>query len=112
MSTVHLLTRRRETHSLSIKGRDTMYKIIPENARRTMTRVEIEKEYEGKWVFLTKIQEIPFSAVPVIYADTPMEGREKGIYTPFFEAASATGETAGEMSLLKWMSSISGFYAD
>jgi hypothetical protein len=86
-----------------------MYRVLSENRRRRMTREELGKEFDGKWIFLTQIVDEPFSAVPTVIADTPMEGSEDGVYDSFIETASLEGGATGELSLLKWTVSISGF---
>jgi hypothetical protein len=58
-----------------------MYKVI-ENPKR-MTREEIYKEFDGKWIFSTHVEPVSGgmnTAIPRIIADSPFEGDEEKIY--------------------------------
>jgi hypothetical protein len=82
---------------------------IPVHERKRMSQEGIQTEYDGKWVFFTNVNEDPFSAIPVVIADEPMEGAEQGIYKKFIEEAEAERTMTGQISLLKWTTSITGF---
>jgi hypothetical protein len=86
-----------------------MYEYVPENERKVMTEGQLEKKYRGKWVFLTNVTDYPFSGIPAVVADAPMEGCEKGVYKPFFDAADSAGVATGEISLLNCPMCVSGF---
>jgi hypothetical protein len=60
-----------------------MVTIIPEDKRRMMSYEDIEKEYDGKWLFMVKVTDKPFEAMPVIIADKSWEDYNKGIYREF-----------------------------
>ncbi|MDR2598948.1 MAG: hypothetical protein LBC73_01565 [Oscillospiraceae bacterium] len=64
-----------------------MVTIIPENERKVMTREDIERTYNGKWVFLTWAVLtpglLPLEGIPTVLADMPYEGTENGIYKKF-----------------------------
>jgi len=59
-----------------------MYQIL-ENPK-VMTKEEINKEFDGKWVYIVKAKfthsQSLIEGMPVIIADTPCEGNEDGIY--------------------------------
>jgi hypothetical protein len=82
---------------------------IPKEEQKRMSYEAIEKSYDGKWVFLIDIIDDPFSGIPVIIADEPMEDAEEGIYKQFTSSALANGTLTGCVSLLKLTPSISGF---
>ena len=60
-----------------------MYMIL-ENPRR-MTKNEMREEFANKWVFAVEGDfdiGVPLkTALPIVIADSPWEGREDGIYT-------------------------------
>jgi hypothetical protein len=62
-----------------------MYQII-ENPHM-MSVEEIDKEFDGKWVYLTRTNYTPqgllIEAVPVVTGDCPFDGVEDGIYKKF-----------------------------
>jgi len=60
-----------------------MIRILKEEERRQMTRDEIERIYDGKWIFMINVILEPFSAVPVVIADEWWEDRESGVYESF-----------------------------
>ena len=60
-----------------------MVSTIPKQERRAMSRDEIRDTFNGRWIFLTHIQDDPYSAVPVFVADSPYEGSEDGIYQEY-----------------------------
>ena len=64
-----------------------MVTIIPENERRLMTNEEIEKEFDGKWVFLTHAELtqglLIIKGVPTVIADKPYESAESRLYDEF-----------------------------
>jgi len=59
-----------------------MYKFI-ENPKR-MNREQIKAVFKGKWVYLAKPEGPPTgwfdTAIPIVVAYEPFEGRETGIY--------------------------------
>jgi len=73
-----------------------MVSTIPVNERKAMSKEEINNAFNGRWIFLTNIQESPYSAVPVIVADSPYEGSEEGIYKEYFDSDDygITGHTS------------------
>jgi hypothetical protein len=79
---------------------------IPANERRAMSKEEIRKAFDGRWIFLTHIQDNPYSAIPVIIADTPYEGSEEGIYQEYL--SNDIYGTTGHTSLLL-CASMTGF---
>ncbi|MDR0220117.1 MAG: hypothetical protein LBI54_01775 [Lachnospiraceae bacterium] len=86
-----------------------MVTVISEDNRIKMSRESIKSAYDGKWVFLINVNLEPqYSAVPVVIADKPYEGREKGIYKPF-QDGEGYGLT-GYVSLLRTCS-MEGFEA-
>ena len=64
-----------------------MYQII-ENPR-VMTKEEIDKVYDGKWVYVVKATITRggtlIEGMPVVIADSPYEGTEDGIYKIYRE---------------------------
>jgi hypothetical protein len=62
-----------------------MYQII-ENPQM-MSVEEIDKEFDGKWVYLTHTVRTPqrmlIEAMPVVIGDCPFDGVEDGIYEKF-----------------------------
>jgi hypothetical protein len=86
-----------------------MVTVIPEDNRTKMSRESIRSAYDGKWVFMIDVNLEPqYSAVPVVIADKPYEGREQGIYRQFQED-DGYGLT-GYVSLLRTCS-MEGFEA-
>ena len=85
-----------------------MYTIIDEPKR--MTRERIFKEFQGKWVFLVNMEGPLFgffeSAVPVIVADKPFEGKETGIYQRLHDE---NGENSMDLSFLSNEHNVFGF---
>ena len=73
-----------------------MVSTIPENEQRAMSKEEIKEAFNGRWIFMTHIQDDPYSAVPVVIADTPYEGSEDGIYQDYVndERYGVTGYTS------------------
>jgi hypothetical protein len=73
-----------------------MVSTIPTNERRAMSKEEIRNTFNGRWIFLTHIQDNPYSAVPVIVADAPYEGSEEGIYQEYLGSDNygITGHTS------------------
>ena len=62
-----------------------MYQVL-ENPRM-MSKDEIDKTYDGKWVYIvkasfTKHEELT-EGMPVVIGDTPFDGVEDGIYDQF-----------------------------
>lgn len=57
-----------------------MVTLIPENERKMMSYEDIKSEYKGKWIFMVKVTDNPFWAMPVIIADKWWEDYDKGIY--------------------------------
>ena len=59
-----------------------MYQII--EAPRRMSLKEITEEFDGKWVFVVRLEGPLYgwfdTAVPVVVADKPFEGFNTGIY--------------------------------
>ena len=85
-----------------------MYKVL--DAPKRMTRKEIIKEFDGKWVFFIDMEGPVYgwfkSAVPVVVADKPFEGFETGIYQKFRD------ENAGnysDLTLLPNENNVFGF---
>jgi hypothetical protein len=74
---------------------------VSKEEQKRMSYEAIEKKYDGRWVFLVDIIDDPFSGIPVVVADSPMEGSERGIYKEFLDNADANGTFAGHVSLLK-----------
>jgi len=69
------------------KGEGRMYRIIPNDERREFTFSQLQEKFDGKWVYLVHAE---FSnlhglqkAIPVVVADSELEGIEDGIYKPF-----------------------------
>ena len=64
-----------------------MVTIIPENERRLMTNEEIQKEFDGKWVFLTHAELtqglLIIKGVPTVVTDKPYENAESRLYDEF-----------------------------
>jgi len=62
-----------------------MYQII-ENPKM-MTKEEINNEFDGKWVYIVKAKftesKSLIEGMPVIFADTPFEGNNDGIYEQY-----------------------------
>jgi len=62
-----------------------MYQII--DNPKLMTKDEIDKTYDGKWVYIVKAnvtrEGTVIDGTPVIIADEPYEGVEDGIYEHF-----------------------------
>jgi hypothetical protein len=85
-----------------------MIKIIPENERRRMSRAEIYKEYDGKWLFMIQVELNPLYAVPVVVADDWWEGHETGLYQNFKKDPNS-GPTM-HLSLLKDLTVMVGQY--
>jgi hypothetical protein len=85
-----------------------MTRVIPENARKRMSREEIHQEYDGKWLYLIHVELNPFYAVPVVVADDWWEDRETGIYQSFRSDIS-NGATM-HLSLLKSLEVMVGQY--
>ena len=83
-----------------------MVSTIPTSERKVMNKKEIKDIYNGKWIFLTNIQDNPYSTVPVVIADAPYEGSEDGIYQDFI--GNDDYGTTGYTSLLL-CASITGF---
>ena len=83
-----------------------MISTIPATERKAMSKEEIRRAFNGRWIFLTHIQDDPYSAVPVIVADAPYEGSEDGIYQEYLNN-DIYGNT-GHTSLLL-CTSITGF---
>ena len=73
-----------------------MVSTIPVGERKAMSKEEIRNAFNGRWIFLTHIQDDPYSAVPVIVADSPYEGSESGIYQEYMDDNSygLTGHTS------------------
>jgi hypothetical protein len=85
-----------------------MVTIIPEEKQKRMNYEDIEKEYDGKWLFMVKVVLEPFSAVPVIIADNWWEDNDKGIYKALKSDAS-NGATM-HLSLLTDVAEMLGQY--
>ncbi|GHU56750.1 hypothetical protein AGMMS49975_20680 [Clostridia bacterium] len=62
-----------------------MYHIIENPVM--MTAEEIDKEYDGRWVYLVKCEFAPgdelLKGMPVVVADNIFEGVEDGVYLPY-----------------------------
>ena len=62
-----------------------MYIII--DNPKVLTKDEIEKEFDGKWVYIVKAKftdsKSLVEGMPVVVADSPFEGNEDGIYEQF-----------------------------
>ena len=62
-----------------------MYQII-ENPKM-LTKVEIDKEFDGKWVYIVKAKftssKSLIEGMPVVVADSPFEGNSDGIYEQY-----------------------------
>jgi hypothetical protein len=67
--------------------------VILENPSR-MTKKEMRKEFAGKWVFAVEGDfdiGVPLkTAIPMVLADSPWEGREDGVYTRLKEQYERT----------------------
>ena len=83
-----------------------MVSTIPTNERKAMSKKEIKDTYNGRWIFLTNIQDDPYSAVPVVVADAPYEGSEDGVYQEYI--GNDNYGTTGYTSLLL-CASMTGF---
>ena len=64
-----------------------MYRIIPENERKEYTFEQLKEYFDGKWLYLVNAEFTDahkiVKAVPVVVADSELEGIEDGIYKPF-----------------------------
>ena len=65
-----------------------MYSIIPEKDRKEYTYEQLKRQFDGKWLYLVNVV---FSdghgllkAVPVVVADSELEGIDDDIYTQFY----------------------------
>ena len=62
-----------------------MYQILEK--QKIMKRDEIEKEFDGKWVYIVKAKftnsKSLIEGMPVIVADSPFEGNSDGIYEKY-----------------------------
>lgn len=85
-----------------------MYEVLPTENRTEMTREQITERYDGRWVFLIRVSESPYLAIPVVVADAPYEGKEQGIYTAIKAEARANNQITSCISLLHGTTSISG----
>ncbi|MDR0220032.1 MAG: hypothetical protein LBI54_01350 [Lachnospiraceae bacterium] len=85
-----------------------MVTIINENNRKEMTREQVRKEYDGKWVLLLRISENPYLVMPLAVSDSPYEDWEQGIYEELEEEAQEKGLVTSCMSLMRGTASISG----
>ncbi|MCL2016359.1 MAG: hypothetical protein FWG68_08965 [Defluviitaleaceae bacterium] len=63
-----------------------MYEILKNP--QEMTRAEVEEKYNGKWLFIIKVNGNPFepyvNEIPVVVADEEWEGDEDGIYDKYY----------------------------
>jgi len=64
-----------------------MYILISENNRKEYTFEQLKKEFDGKWIYLVNATFTDdhglVKAVPVVIADSELEGIEDDIYTQF-----------------------------
>jgi hypothetical protein len=86
-----------------------MYEFVPESGRVAMTREQIREKYDGKWLFIIRVSEDPYSVIPVVVADAPMEGSESGIYKRLQAEARAERRVTSCISLLPGSAGMSGF---
>ena len=84
-----------------------MYEVL-ENRQR-MTRDEIKRAFDGKWLYLVDLEGVPGSmfesAVPAVVADSAFDGFETGIYHELREKH----QRAVNFSLLKNEWNVFGF---
>jgi len=77
-----------------------MYEVL-KNPQK-MSRDEIRKKYDGKWVFVVRKRGEAYDSyeneIPVVVADTAWEGDEEGMYENYFNDPQWI--TAGALSLL------------
>ena len=64
-----------------------MYKIIPEDEQREYTLVQLKNIFDGKWVYLVHAEFTNarglIKAIPVVVADSELEGVEEGVYEKY-----------------------------
>ena len=73
-----------------------MYRIIPENEQREYTFEQKQNEFNGKWIYLVNAEFTEsnglIKAIPVVIADSELEGVEEGIYDQYQD--ESYGESA------------------
>ena len=64
-----------------------MYKVLPKDEQHEYTFAQLQEQFNGKWVYLVHavFNETHglVSAIPVVVAETELEGIEEGVYEPF-----------------------------
>ena len=64
-----------------------MYKIIPDNEQHEYTFKQLQEKFNGKWVYLVhavfSTAHDLVKAIPVVQADSELEGIEEGIYAKY-----------------------------
>ena len=68
-----------------------MYTIIPEKNRKEYTFDQLKEKFDGKWLYLVNATFTDghglAKAVPVVVADSELEGIDDGIYIQFHSSA-------------------------
>jgi hypothetical protein len=64
-----------------------MYWVIPQNDRKQYSYKQLKEKYNGKWLYLVNSEFTDdhemLRAIPVVIADSELEGIENGVYEPF-----------------------------
>ena len=68
-----------------------MYVLIPEKNRKEYTFEQLKEKFDGKWIYLVNATFTDghglVKAVPVVVADSELEGIDEDIYTQFHSTA-------------------------
>ena len=73
-----------------------MYRVLPKEEQHEYTFAQLRERFDGKWVYLVhaifNTAHGLVKAIPVVVADSELEGVEEGIYEPY--RCGAYGKTA------------------